>query len=70
MSVKRVFVEKKPEFAVQARELCDEIESYLGIAGVTGCPCPGPLRHRKSVGGCVPGGSGYDLFRAAGGRGV
>ncbi len=30
MSVKRVFVEKKPEFAVQARELCDEIESYLG----------------------------------------
>ena len=36
MSVKRVFVEKKPEFAVQARELCEEIESYLGIAGVTG----------------------------------
>ena len=36
MSVKRVFVEKKPEYAVQARELCDEIESYLGIAGVTG----------------------------------
>ena len=36
MSVKRVFVEKKPEIAVQARELCDEIESYLGIAGVTG----------------------------------
>ena len=36
MSVKRVFVEKKPEFAVQAIELCDEIESYLGIAGVTG----------------------------------
>ena len=36
MSVKRVFVEKKPEFAVQARELCDEIESYLGIADVTG----------------------------------
>lgn len=36
MSVKRVFVEKKPEFAVQARELRDEIESYLGIAGVTG----------------------------------
>ena len=56
MSVKRVFVEKKPEFAVQARELCDEIESYLWIAGVTGVR--------------VPGGSGYDLFRAAGGRGV
>ena len=36
MSVKRVFVEKKPEFAVQARELSDEIRSYLGIRGVTG----------------------------------
>ncbi|MCI8511698.1 MAG: phosphoribosylformylglycinamidine synthase, partial [Lachnospiraceae bacterium] len=36
MSVKRVFVEKKPEFAIKARELFDEIESYLGITGVTG----------------------------------
>ncbi len=36
MSVKRVFVEKKPEFAVQAKELRSEIESYLGITGVTG----------------------------------
>ena len=36
MSVKRVFVEKKPEFAIQARELRDEIESYLGITSVTG----------------------------------
>ena len=36
MSVKRVFVEKKPEFAVQAKELRAEIESYLGISGVTG----------------------------------
>ncbi|MCI8453224.1 MAG: phosphoribosylformylglycinamidine synthase, partial [Lachnospiraceae bacterium] len=36
MSVKRVFVEKKPEFAIRARELFDEIKSYLGIAGVTG----------------------------------
>ena len=36
MSVKRVFVEKKPEFAVQARELGDEIRSYLGIRGVAG----------------------------------
>ena len=36
MSVKRVFVEKKPEFAIKAKELRSEIESYLGIAGVTG----------------------------------
>ena len=36
MSVKRVFVEKKPAFAVQAKELRSEIESYLGITGVTG----------------------------------
>ncbi len=36
MSVKRVFVEKKPAFAVQAKELRSEIESYLGISGVTG----------------------------------
>ena len=36
MSVKRVFVEKKPAFAVQAKELRSEIESYLGINGVTG----------------------------------
>ena len=36
MSVKRVFVEKKPAFAVQAMELRSEIESYLGIHSVTG----------------------------------
>ena len=36
MSVKRVFVEKKPEFAVQAKELRAEIESYLNISGVIG----------------------------------
>ena len=36
MSVKRVFVEKKPEFAIKAKELRSEIESYLGITGVTG----------------------------------
>ena len=35
MSVKRVFVEKKPEFAVQAKELRAEIGNYLGIADVT-----------------------------------
>ena len=36
MSVKRVFVEKKPEYAIKARELREEIASYLDITGVTG----------------------------------
>ena len=34
-SVKRVYVEKKPEYAVRAKELQSEIRSYLGIGGVT-----------------------------------
>lgn len=34
-SVKRVYVEKKPEFAVQAKELMHEVISYLGIQTVT-----------------------------------
>ena len=34
--VRRVYAEKKPEFAVQAKELQQEIKSYLGITGVTG----------------------------------
>ncbi len=34
MSVRRVFVEKKPEYAVKARELREEIESYLNIGTV------------------------------------
>ncbi|HBA62856.1 MAG TPA: phosphoribosylformylglycinamidine synthase, partial [Lachnospiraceae bacterium] len=33
--VKRVYVEKKPEFAVQAKELGQEIKSYLGISTIT-----------------------------------
>ncbi len=36
MSVKRVYVEKKPAFAVKAKELREEIGSYLGIGTVTG----------------------------------
>ena len=36
MSVKRVYVEKKPEFAVKAGELREEIGSYLSIDTVTG----------------------------------
>ena len=35
MSVKRIFVEKKPDFAVKAKELREEIENYLGIQTVT-----------------------------------
>ena len=35
-NVKRVYVEKKPAFAVQARELKHEVRSYLGITGMTG----------------------------------
>ena len=34
--VRRVYVEKKPGFAVQAEELKHEIQSYLGLGGVTG----------------------------------
>ncbi len=33
-NVKRIYVEKKAPFAVKARELQEEIGSYLGIAGV------------------------------------
>ena len=35
MSVKRIYVEKKPEYAVKARELEAEIASYLGIGTVS-----------------------------------
>ena len=35
-NVKRVFVEKKPEFAVAAKALRHEIRHYLGIRGVSG----------------------------------
>ncbi len=35
-NVRRIFVEKKPAFAIQAKELQTEIRSYLGIQTVTG----------------------------------
>ncbi len=35
-TVKRVYVEKKPEYAVQAKDLFHEIKSYLGISTLTG----------------------------------
>ena len=36
MSVRRVYVEKKPAYAVKANELKEEIKSYLGISNVKG----------------------------------
>ena len=36
MSVKRIYVEKKPAYAVQAQNLKSEIETFLGITAVTG----------------------------------
>ena len=36
MSVKRVYVEKKPAYAVAAAKLAGDIRDYLNIAGVTG----------------------------------
>ena len=33
-NVKRIYVEKKTPFAVKAKELKEEIGSYLGISGV------------------------------------
>ena len=36
MSVKRIYVEKKNDFAVKAHELKEEIDSYLGIKTVGG----------------------------------
>ena len=35
-NVRRVYVEKKPAYAVQAKELKHEIRSYLGIDNMTG----------------------------------
>ena len=51
MSVRRVYVEKKPEFAVKAGELREEISSYLSIGTVTNvrvlkiCPRRRTVRH-------------------------
>ena len=59
--VKRIYVEKKPEYAVAAKELLDNIHSYLNIQSVTGVRVLirydiENLRQRKS----------YCLFGAAG----
>ena len=34
--VKRVYVEKKPDYAVKAKELLSELRSYLSLGGLTG----------------------------------
>ena len=34
-NVRRVYVEKKPDFAVKAKELSAEVKNYLGIKTVT-----------------------------------
>ena len=33
-SVRRVYVQKKPEYAVQAKDLKHEIKNYLGIRDI------------------------------------
>lgn len=35
MGVRRVYVEKKPDYAVRARELAENIRSYLGISSIS-----------------------------------
>ena len=35
-NVRRVYAEKKPQYAVAAKSLYSEIKSYLGITTVTG----------------------------------
>ena len=34
--VRRLYVEKKPDYAVKAKELWEEIRNYLGIKNVRG----------------------------------
>ena len=31
MGVRRIYVEKKPDFAIRAKELLSELRSYLGL---------------------------------------
>ena len=42
-NVRRVYVEKKPAYAVQAKELKHEISSYLGIQIRNRCKSADPL---------------------------
>ena len=52
-NVKRVYVEKKTDFAVQAKDLRHEIKHYLGIRTVTGVRSADPLRCREYFRGYI-----------------
>ena len=57
MSVRRIFVEKKPEFAVLAHDLKEEIASYLGIDTIT------DVRVLiRCIGGCISESADYYLL--------
>ena len=43
MSVRRIFVEKKPDYAVKAGELREELVSYLGYYRSEECTGTDPL---------------------------
>ena len=45
--VKRVYVEKKPDYAVKAKELHEEIKNYLGIMMCVR-PCLTESRHLRT----------------------
>ncbi len=49
--VRRVYVEKKPEYAVQAKDLFHEIKSYLGIKDSHQREGADPLRRGEHFGG-------------------
>lgn len=63
-NVRRVYVEKKPAFAVRARELEAEIRNYLGISDVKGVRELIRYDMEHDIGGNLPQGSGYRFFRA------
>ena len=46
-NVKRVYVEKKPEFAVAAKGLRHEIRHYLGLQDCDRCTSSDSLRRRE-----------------------
>ena len=65
MSVKRIFAEKKPDFAVKAKELREEIESYLGIQTVSDVRVL--IRYDiENLTNRLPSCPGDDFFRTAG----
>ena len=65
MSVRRIFVEKKPDYAVKAGELREELESYLGLDDVRNVR----VLIRYDIENLSEG-IGDHFFRAALGRGI